>query len=300
MHGIVDHIDPDLIHIHAPNQFSTAALILGKIKKIPVVATVHRAEVDSTNFLLSLARRMILSKYRHVVAVSEYSMKLASNSGVKASNIQVIYNSCNETIFQLQSKLDARKLRNLPHKENIILFVGNIIEIKGIYVLIDTLNILKNRLDFHAVVIGKGKEEDLIKKYAAKLKILNKISFIGSLAQQELSSYYNAADVFFLPSYVEGNSVAILEAMYLGLPIVASNTGGNPEIISHGVNGYLVTVGNALEFAQRIEQILTQRGLQFSLSKNCKEIYNKKFSNKKQIDQYLRLYNDVLEMKLNK
>lgn len=294
---VINHLNPDLIHIQAPNQFSTAALILGQLKKIPVIGTVHRAEVDCTNLLLSLARRIILSKYRHVIAVSEYTKKLAIKSGVRPSNIHVIYNSCNESLFKPQSRSEARKVSGMPDDKKIILFVGNLISIKGIFVLIDTLNILKNKVDFHAVVIGTGKEEESIKRYAANLNIIEKISFFGWITQSELLPYYNAADVFVLPSYTEGNSVAILEAMHLGLPIIASNTGGNPEIIINDVNGYLVPVGNTLEFSRRIEQILTNEDLHHLLSQNCREMYTKKFSSDKQINEYLHYYNFVLGIK---
>jgi glycosyltransferase involved in cell wall biosynthesis len=292
--NIINDIGPNFLHVQAPNYFSSISLIVGRIKKIPVLATVHRAEIDSTNRFVSLLRRIVLSKYCHIVAVSNHSKSLAIRAGARKHAISVVYNSSDENIFKSVEQTLARNICNLPLDKKIILFVGNLIKLKGIYILIESLKYLVKKIDFKAIIIGTGEEEENLKRLVIISNLSDKVSFIGWMPQDKLPYFYNAADVFVLPSFKEGNSVAILESMACGTPIIASTAGGNPESIQDGLNGFLISIGDSQDLCHKIETILKDDNVYNSFSKKCIEVYNTKFSKNKQINEYLKIYRKML------
>lgn len=292
---ILNKIQPNIIHIHAPNQFSSNALIISKLLKIPVITTVHRAEIDKTNFFFQMIRRVILSSLRNVVAVSKYSKELAIRAGVQPNAISIIYNSCDEDQFVQKTEPMPKFSDLFTRDEKVILFVGNVIKIKGIDVLIESLSYLRSKINYHTVIIGSGEALNEAKQKVINLGLDQKVSFLGWLPPSELASFYRIADVFVLPSFTEGNSVALLEAMYNGIPIIASKVGGNPESVIDDFNGYLFNVGDSVDLLTKLEKILTDDSLRDHLASNCRNLYNNKFSRKMQIDQYLFLYSKVVK-----
>src|SRR5207244_3134799 len=129
---LVNQIKPDIIHVHAPNFFSSTAIVAAKLKNLPIIATVHRAEVDKIGNPIGLLRKYALRKFQKIIAVSDFTKSLALNAGGYVDKIIIINNSCDETLFSCRDKFVARKKQNLPVDKKIILFVGNLIERKGI------------------------------------------------------------------------------------------------------------------------------------------------------------------------
>jgi glycosyltransferase involved in cell wall biosynthesis len=112
----VSQINPDIIHVHAPNFFSSIATIVATIKKIPIIATIHRAEVGRVNRPLFLFRKFVLAKYQKIIAVSNYTKSLAEDAGADPSRISVIYNSCDEDLFCPREKTMAKKRCQMKSK----------------------------------------------------------------------------------------------------------------------------------------------------------------------------------------
>lgn len=293
---ILKKIKPDIIHIHAPNQFSCNALMVSKLLRIPVVVTVHRAEIDKTSPIYHIIRRVILSRLQNVVAVSNYSKDLAIKAGIKPRSISVIYNSCDESQLANHLPMIAKFSQfSIPDKK-LILFVGNIIKLKGIDILIDALSCLVTKIDYHALIIGSGESLEEARQKVSNLNLNKNVSFLGQLPHSDLGAFYRVADIFVLPSFTEGNSVALLEAMFMGVPIVASRVGGNPEAVIDGLNGYLFDVGDSKDLSTKMEKILADEFLRDNFARSCHNLYNTKFSKKKQLEQYLLLYHKVLAL----
>ncbi len=295
IYSLISKIKPDIIHVQAPNYFGSMALIPAKLKKIPIIATAFRAELDSVNFVINGLRRLTLKQYDHIVACSEFSKSLALKAGAKKEHTTVIYNSCNETLFLSTSKTASRKKLGLPQDKKIILFIGNLIKIKGIFTLINALIDLRDKTDFYAIVVGRGEEEKVLRELIIKENLRDRVSLMGWYPQQQLPDFYHSADIFVLPSFIEGHSVAILEAMASGLPVIATAVGGNLETIDNGVNGFLIPVGDHISLSNKILELLKSDALLDSISKNCKETYSKRFSKKKQIEEYLKLYETIIK-----
>lgn len=294
---LVYRIKPDILHVHAPNYFSSAAIIVGYLTGIPTIATLHRAEVDIINKPVQVVRKLVLSRFQKLVAVSDFTKSLALKAGVDKNKISVINNSCNEEIFFQREKCLARIKCGIPFHEQVILFVGNIIRIKGVYTLVESFRIIRSKpLNFLAIIVGQGIEEDKLKSLLESYGLSENVKCIGWLPPEKLAEVYNASDVFVLPSFIEGHSVASLEAMASGVPIVASKIPANRDIIIDGVNGLLFESGNAADLAEKITSVLTDINLREKMSSNCCSLYHQKYSIIKQMEKYSELYSSLLQV----
>ena len=255
---IVNRIQPDIIHVHAPNFFGSYAIITAKLRRIPIIATVHRTEIIPVrNPVLHYLRRFALRRFDKIIAVSYFSKSLARNAGAKEDRISVIYNSSDESRFFVRDKLTCRKKFSLPTEKRIILFVGNFIRRKGIYTLIDSLRTVNTVIpDFLAILVGGGEEQPAIKSRILEYGLSEKVKLYGRVSEGNLPYLYNSADVFVLPSTMEGHSVALLEAMASGLPIVASDIEGNRESLEDGINGLLFQSGNEKDLSEKLVTVL--------------------------------------------
>jgi glycosyltransferase involved in cell wall biosynthesis len=294
----VNQIKPDIIHVHAPNFFSSNAILVAQLAKIPIIATVHRVEVDAIdNPLLSHFRKYVLRRFQKIIAVSNFTKSLALKAGAEENKISVIYNSCDEELFLRRNddKFSLRKKYNLPADKKIILFVGNLVKHKGVYILIESLKQLQLHFpNFVAMIIGQGEEYEKLYSIAKQYNLTDNVRFLGWLPQRELYDFYNTADVFVNPSTIEAHSVALLEAMACGLPIVASNTGGNKESVKDGINGLLFQSGSENDLTEKLAKLLTNSELQQRLSVDSPKIYAEKFSTRTQIEDHLMLYSRLI------
>jgi L-malate glycosyltransferase len=293
---LVGRIKPDVIHVHAPNFFSSNVIPIAKLKSIPIVATVHLGEVDPVGNPLFSFRKYALARFNKIIAVSNYTKSLALNAGVEGNKISVIYNSCDETFFcHGRNKDTIRKKHNIPVDTKLIIFVGQLIKRKGVSYLIDSLKILRNTLDgFLAIIVGQGEELQNLQSMVKEYGLMNHVEFRGNVTRTVLAELYSAADVFVLPSSSEGHSVALVEAMASGLPLVASDIEGSRVSIQDGVNGYLFETGNVEKLARKLALILADSNLQQKMSSNSSKIYLEKFSTKRLIDNYLEIYNSLI------
>lgn len=288
----VGKIKPDVIHVQAPNFFSCSAIFAARLKNVPIIATVHRAEVDSVANPTYFLRKHALARFSRIIAVSNHTKSLAVKAGVKDSKISVIYNSCDEEFFFYgKDKESLRRKHNFQSDDKLILFVGNLIRRKGVALLIESLRFLRQNVpNFISIIVGQGEELQNLKALVDNYHLSNHVKFCGRISKKELSELSAIADVFVLPSTSEGHSVALLEAMSSGLPIVASDIEANRESVEDGVTGLLFKNGIAVNLAEKLTVIFTDNNLRRTLSVNSYETYIKKFSIKTQIHGYLKLY----------
>ena len=298
---LIGKIKPDIINVQAPNFFSCSAIPAAKLRKIPIIATVHRAEVDTIANPTFFFRKHALARFNKIIAVSNYTKSLALKAGASESKINVIYNSCDESFFFYgREKNVLRKKLNFRSDDRIILFVGNLVRRKGLSLLVESLKLLRDKIpDFLALIVGEGEDLQNLKSMVNKYGLNRNVIFYGRISKTILSDLCALADVFVLPSTSEGHSVALLEAMASGLPIVTSDIEGNKESVEDGVNGLLFKNANREELAEKLAVVLTDQKLKQSMSAKSSEMYLKKFSTKIQIDNYLKIYSSLLKKAQN-
>ena len=143
-----------------------------------------------------------------------------------------------------------------------LLFLGRLGKRKGIY---DLLDVLKNNKEKYEgkilLLIGGDGETEKVVNYIKQNNLDNIVKFKGWISGRQKILLLNQADTYILPSYNEGLPISVLEAMSYSLPIISTNVGGIPEILKHGVNGYLIHPGNKNEIEESINNLISDKGL---------------------------------------
>jgi glycosyltransferase involved in cell wall biosynthesis len=214
-----------------------------------------------------------------------------------------------KVFFANYCSLDYSKYptKNLKDKLNIsdllvVLYVGRVVKRKGLDILIKSFYEIRNKRDDVALIIcGDGDFLPCCKQLAKKLKI-NRIFFLGEVAEEDMASVYKAADVFVLPSCirsggrdeVEGWGLVVNEAMSMGLPVVTTDVvGAAQDLVKENINGYLVKNGDAKELYLTLNRILENERLRKTMGENFRKIFesfndfNKMFEGFKQAINYV-------------
>jgi len=170
------------------------------------------------------------------------------------------------------------KLQKRPEKPYVILFMGEVSKLKGIYDLLDAIKILNLEKDEILVYVCGNGEVNKAKAYLLGLGLENIVNVPGWIDGQQKQRLLNDAYIYVLPSYVEGLPVSILEAMSTATPVVATGVGGIPNVLIDGYNGFLVQVHSPEMLADRLRQILADKELWSLLSRNAFMTIKKSFS----------------------
>lgn len=149
-----------------------------------------------------------------------------------------------------------------------LLFVGGMGKLKGERDLIRALQRLETRVP-HLRVLLLGHGADSLQPLLDECGVQAQIEHLGPVPHAERAAFFRRADFFVLPSYGEGMPMSVLEAMAAGLPVIATNVGGIPELITHGNEGFLVTPGSVVELAARIAYLATDAALREQMSQHA-------------------------------
>ena len=197
-----------------------------------------------------------------VIVPSEYLKRMVVGWGVDAAKVQVIYNALPPETNTLEiTQAEARRRLGLPDAPT-VLTVGRLLPWKGVDHLIDALGAVP---DVRLIVAGDGAMLDALKEQAADLG--ERMVFLGNVSREQMPLYMKAADYVALYSGYEGLSHTLLESLRVGTPVIASDKGGNPEVVQHGVNGLLVPYVDVEALRVTLEQAF-RSGVRETLAAN--------------------------------
>ncbi len=183
-----------------------------------------------------------------VIVPSEYLRRMVVGWGVEAAKVRVIYNALPPAADVPQgTQVQARQQLDLPDLPT-ILTVGRLLPWKGVDHLIAALRRLP---ELRLLVAGDGAMLDALRAQAAALG--ERVTFLGNVPREQMPLYMQAADYVALYSGYEGLSHTLLESLRVGTPVIASDKGGNPEVVRHGVNGLLVPYVDVPALAATLE-----------------------------------------------
>jgi L-malate glycosyltransferase len=245
----------DLVHawFGIPNGF--IALLLGK----PYIVALRGSDVPFYNTRFKVFDKLFfqhLSKLvwerAKVVTANSQGLKELAQKIAPKQKIEVVYNGVDTNFFKPDSPVA---------KKNIILFVGRLIERKGVNYLLEAFSQInfKKRESWQIWLVGEGPEKDNLESLAKRLKIVPQVKFLGRKSKEGLVKIYNQAKIFVLPSLNEGMSNTILEAMACGLPIITTSVGGSKELIKN--NGLIVKPKSGKELMQAIKEYIDSSDL---------------------------------------
>lgn len=290
---IVRRQNISLIHAHEFRANAFGAVV-SKLCGIPLVGTVHGKNYYPDHAKRRVAYRWV-SRTAHMVAVSHDLQRfLEERIGVPHDRITVIHNGVD--MIPQRSPDQVRQLRSelgIGEDTFVLGIVGSLYPIKGHAYLFKALGpVLAQYPEARLLVIGQGELEQTLKQQVADLGIDKAVSFLG--LRNDVPRLLPALDLFVLPSLSEGLSVALLEAMSAGVPILASKVGGNPEIVIDGETGYLVLPERSEELSARILELVRNRDLTRLCGERGRNWVAQEFTTARMLERYQDLYDACL------
>ncbi len=280
--------------VHSHGYFADIiSIIPAKLLKIPHVSTCHGFIFDGSK--LNIYNHLDIFALRFstkIIVVSNNLKKMLLDKSINENKVKVLRNAVDINLQSLDEICRA-ELRHKLHFNNdrfLIGYVGRLSKEKGIHYLLEAASKAINRnIKLSIAIIGDGPDKQFLIDRSKELKLDPYISFLGF--QQEPQQYFKCFDAFVLPSITEGTPMALLEAMALGIPAIASSVGEIPKIIDHKINGILVSPAdiNGLQIA--IEELYCNSDLRESLSKAGKNTINQEFSISNWIAEIQNIYN---------
>lgn len=223
-----------------------------------------------------------------VVANSQGLKDLALKSEPK-KEIGVIYNGIDiEEFVADQSKCNPEHFT--------IICVSRVTPRKGIRFLIQAFKTLSGRYDqARLLIVGDGNEKKSLEDLVQGLGIKDKVEFAGAIAHENVLAYYQRANIFVLPSLNEGMSNVMLEALAVGLPVVATDTGGTKELLTNNVNGLVVKMKDSNDLAEKIEKLILSPELEKTMSLESRKLAQT-LSWGKVAGEYVELYRKTINI----
>ncbi|MCH6256980.1 glycosyltransferase family 4 protein [Puniceicoccaceae bacterium K14] len=292
---------PDVIHSHSLLPQGIVSALVSKFLSIPHITTSHGNDVFGLKqtglmgFLKSWTLRNVDAVTVNSEATREAVMALAD---VK-SKLRLIHASPNEK-EAIGDVVRTIKSDIIGSKKPLVLFVGRLIEEKGVADFLEAFALLKNRYpDAAACIVGDGQDRGKFVDLAKNLRIFGSVHWTGWLKSEEVTSWMSAADVLIVPSrespggWKEAQGLVIVEAMLVGLPVVASRVGGIPDMIENGKTGWLVEHSSPTSIFESVTDVMENQDKVRGVMLSANERAEAKFSNRSVSNELVRLYEEV-------
>jgi glycosyltransferase involved in cell wall biosynthesis len=283
----------DIVHTHGyfASTFGRLAAILAGMGRL--VVHVHTTD-------LSLSRRHFLierclAHFAHrVICISEAVQHFVERvERIPACKTCVIYNGADWLHAEVNPNLHVRLSRGLGAEDCVLASAGALVENKGHRILLDALRLLTPEFPaLKLLLVGDGPLRSELEEQVHRFNLSQNVKFTGVL--QDVHSALVLADIFVLPTqHREGLSLAILEAMQHGLPVISTWIGGIPEAVEHNRSGLLVPPGDAGALKDAIANLVADVSLRRSMGEAGKKRFEERFTAARMISQIDALYTSI-------
>ncbi|MFN5422017.1 MAG: N-acetyl-alpha-D-glucosaminyl L-malate synthase BshA [bacterium] len=286
----------DLLHVHYAIPHASAAYMAKQILaeqgiEIPFITTLHGTDITLVGKDKTYAPVVSFSINQSdaITAVSNNLREETYANFKIEKDIDVIYNFVDIERFT-KKPIDAFKKAIAPDGEKVILHASNFRKVKRIADVIYTYNQIKKQIPSRLLLVGDGPERPMAEELCRELGIFEETRFVGK--QQDMEEIYAIADLFLLPSEYESFGLAALEAMAAGAPVIATEAGGLPEIVTQGENGFLSPVGDVVSMSKNAVHILSNEKTLQQFKKAAKAQASR-FAINNIVPQYEALYMKV-------
>lgn len=290
--SIIEEVQPDIVHSHLldSNFYSSLAC---RLKSVPHVCTEHGDVALKKTAATRVKYSVISLCSRFVICVSEAVREKASHVIFIRSKLKTIYNG----IHFLEQKCSSfRAERNIADDAILIGNVGNLYPVKGQKYLIRAFaELYPSCPNAVLAIVGRGGEENSLRRLASDLNIPgDRVIFTGF--RNDIENVMNAFDLYVQPSLSEGHPVAVLEAMSLGIPVIAAAVGGIPEIVGRDRYGILVRPGSWEDLLRGIKDCINRHDVYLEKARAARDYTHAVFSVEKMAGNYADVYRQVLSM----
>jgi N-acetyl-alpha-D-glucosaminyl L-malate synthase BshA len=292
----------DLLHVHYAIPHSVSALLARQMlaakprgQRLPFVTTLHGTDIT----LVGLDRsylpitRFSIEQSNGVTAISNYLRERTLHEFDVKNHIEVIYNFVNCDLYCRDAGAAERRLEYAPDGERVLVHLSNFRPVKRVTDVVEIFDRVRKKIPAKLLMIGDGPDRSRAEWLAVQKGIHNDVLFLGK--QDKISEKLAVADIVLMPSELESFGLAALEAMACKVVPIATRGGGVPELIEHGVSGYLADVGDVDTMAGYAIDLLSDESRLQTMAKASRAMAQSKFCASKIVPQYEEFYRRTLE-----
>lgn len=289
----------DILHAHYAVPHSTAAYLAKQMLggKIKVITTFHGTDVTimSEDPALKEITEFSANACDALTAVSQSLKEQTIESLNITRPIEMIHNFVDTEEYQRTIACNVRECLKVEKHEKILIHISNFRPVKRIKDVMEIFIGVQKEVPAHLVLVGDGPDIRIAYELADQYGLRDRVHFMGK--QSNVISLISCSDLFLLPSEKESFGLAALEAMACEVPVIASVTGGIPEVVEHGVTGYLSPIGDIEDMVRNAITLLTdeEKYKSFAIEGRIRavEVFNESFIVDKYIELYERLLNEA-------
>ncbi len=286
----------DLLHVHYAIPHSVSAFLARSMaapRRLPFITTLHGTDItlvgNDRSFLP--ITKFSIEQSDGVTAISHYLKQRTLEEFDIKHPIEVIPNFVNCDLYLRKDDPDLRA-EWAPGGEPILMHLSNFRPVKRVTDVVEIFAIVREKMRAKLVLIGDGPDRGAAEYIVRKKKLVRDVHFLGK--QDRVYRYLSQADLFLLPSDMESFGLAALEAMACEVPVVASNVGGVPEVIEHGVDGYLHEPRDVQAAAGYVLEILSRQDRGRTMGQTARSNARKKYCANDVIPLYEEYYRQVI------
>jgi N-acetyl-alpha-D-glucosaminyl L-malate synthase BshA len=294
----------DILHVHYAIPHSVSALLArqmlaaqskDKARRLPFVTTLHGTDITIVGADRSYlpVTRYSIEQSDGVTAISNYLKQRTLQEFDIRHPIEVIYNFVNCDTYKRDPKAAERRSEFAGKDERILVHVSNFRPVKRIGDVIEIFDRVQKQVPSRLLLMGDGPERSRAEWLVNKKGLRQKVEFLGKV--DRVNQKLSVADLMLMPSELESFGLAALEAMACEVPAVATSVGGVPEVIDHGISGFLAQVGDVNTMAQDAITILSDEKRLREMGVRARWEAQSRFCATKIIPEYEQFYERVLE-----
>ncbi len=289
-------LDADILHFHHPNPTSEISYFLAKPKG-KVIVTYHSDIVRQRiglKFYSGILRKF-LARVNVIMPTSQNYIESSEFLSDFKDKCKIVPLGIDLNKFKISSDEKEKYAKAKQERNKIqIVFVGMLRYYKGLHFLIDAMNEVNADLK----IIGKGPEEQKLKKQVNELELSSKVNFLGEISDEDLIKEFYLSDIFCLPSHLRSEAYGLcqIEAMACGLPVVSTNLDtGVPFVNKDGESGIIVEKGSSKALADALNFLINNPEKGNEMSDNAKKRASELFGADKMIAEIRKIYYELLK-----
>lgn len=294
MFEVAQLIGLDLLHVHYAIPHSVSAWLAAQMldQRLPFVTTLHGTDVTLVGNDPSYLpiTKFSIEQSPGVTSISEYLRKKTVEVFETKREIRLIPNFVNCELYSVGGD-SLLRAKYASAEEKILVHLSNFRPVKRVLDCIRIFNMVASVVPAKLLMIGTGPDRGAAEALVRKLKLEDRVQFLGK--QVDIARLLAISDLMLLPSEIESFGLAALESMACGVPAIASNVGGLPEVVTNEIDGFLVELGDNERMASAALSLLTDRDKYEAFSVAARSTAQTKFSAEKIIPEYEKYYREV-------
>jgi L-malate glycosyltransferase len=290
MAEVAENEELDLLHVHYAIPHSISALLaqqmLAAKRRLPFITTLHGTDItlvgmDRSYFPIT---KFSIEKSDGITSISQDLRRDTYEIFGVANEIRVIHNFVNVDIY--------KPAPDRPNSEKRLMHISNFRPVKRVADCIRILAEVVKQTPAHLYMVGDGPDRPVAHQLARELKVERNVTFMGK--QDHVERIFPQMHVLLMPSEMESFGLGALEGMACGVPPVATRVGGLPELVTHGVDGFLEPVGDITAQSARVIELLTNEDLYQKMAAAARKTAVERFATSLIIPQYEEYYTEVV------